>query len=429
MDPVVIVTKGRHMAATRPQQRPNVDTRLRNLDSIVLIDPNEFWRTTWVQQLERHGKRACADATRLGLQPLALKVGDQIWTVKLEAERVALATGQHTALLIELDQSAFSDWVQDQRSALGLLVAQRVKGDPASCQLFGAWDTVLRSILDGRPVYQSGEIALRAPDGSALNLDQTFQLNDDPLLAAHFLAETGFLILKSVFTEEDMAAMDTEFNVAVGNARPGDGDSWWAVTRSGERYPCRILNLTSKSPSIRRLLEDPAFLLIGQLLGNGHLPGDPFGEHFSDPSVEGLVKRVDSVEGLSCLPWHKDCGRGGHSLFCSGLTVGICLTPVDEEHGGLDFYAGSHRSNIAQSQIDAGLDLPLVKPVAARGDVTVHLSCTLHRSTHPSSKERRVIYAGFALPPRPGDHAIHRERNVLERERAAIGHIDALAGL
>ena len=90
-------------------------------------------------------------------------------------------------------------------------------------------------------------------------------------------------------------------------------------------------------------------------------------------------------------------------MFCSGLTVGICLTPVDEAHGGLDVVAGSHRANIARAQVDRGLDLPAVTLRADRGDLTVHMSCALHRSTHPASRERRVAYTGFALPPRPGD--------------------------
>ena len=107
------------------------------------------------------------------------------------------------------------------------------------------------------------------------------------------------------------------------------------------------------------------------------------------------MKRVDSVEGLVCLPWHKDCQRGGHSMFCSGITVGICLTPVDPAHGGLDVVAGSHRSNIAFTQVDDGLGLPQVTLRAGRGDLTLHMSCALHRSTHPTSAERRVVYTGL----------------------------------
>jgi ectoine hydroxylase-related dioxygenase (phytanoyl-CoA dioxygenase family) len=169
------------------------------------------------------------------------------------------------------------------------------------------------------------------------------------------------------------------------------------------------------------LIADDRYLAIGALLGDGHRPGDPFGEHFADVTGEGLLKRVDSVDGLVCLPWHKDCDRGGHSMFCSGLTIGICLTPVDEAHGGLDVMAGSHRANIARTQIDDALGLPAVTLRAERGDVTVHMSCTLHRSTHPRSRERRVAYTGFALPARPGDSHEQDAEGRLRNERAAIG--------
>ncbi len=172
---------------------------------------------------------------------------------------------------------------------------------------------------------------------------------------------------------------------------------------------------------MRALIADPRYQAIGDLLGDGHRPGDPFGEHFADVTAEGLLKRVDSTEGLACLPWHKDCDRGGHSMFCSGITVGICLTPVNREHGGLDVMAGSHRANIARTQIDRTLDLPAVTLQAERGDVTVHMSCTLHRSTHPTTLERRVAYTGFALPPRAGDAHEEAAQPRLRRERAAIG--------
>jgi hypothetical protein len=108
-------------------------------------------------------------------------------------------------------------------------------------------------------------------------------------------------------------------------------------------------------------------------------------------------------------------------MYCSGLTVGVCLTPVDEAHGGLDVMAGSHRANIAMAQVDSGLDLPAVSLRADRGDLTVHMSCALHRSTHPISQERRVAYTGFALPTK-SDHREQRDaQQRLRNERATIG--------
>jgi len=311
--------------------------------------------------------------------------------------------------------------VNEHRTALGLVIAGRVAAEPEATEAFCAWDPVLRSALDGRGVYRLGDVTMRAPDGSPLDLEQRFRLGDDPAGAAHFLAEAGFLLLQGVFTEAEMDAVDADLFAAVAAARPDDGTSWWAATRAGDRYPCRILDFARRSAALRGLVDDPRFLAIGELLGDGHRPGDPFGEHFSEVTAEGLVKRVDSVEGLVCLPWHKDCERGGHSMFCSGLTVGICLTPVDVAHGGLDVVAGSHRANIARTQVDRGLDLPRVTLRADRGDLTVHMSCALHRSTHPTSRERRVAYTGFALPPRPGDEHAQAAQPRLRRERAAIG--------
>jgi len=51
----------------------------------------------------------------------------------------------------------------------------------------------------------------------------------------------------------------------------------------------------------------------------------------------------------------------------------------------------------------------------------VHMSCALHRSTHPVSQERRVAYTGFALPPRPGDGHEQDAQPRLRQERAAVG--------
>ena len=50
-----------------------------------------------------------------------------------------------------------------------------------------------------------------------------------------------------------------------------------------------------------------------------------------------------------------------------------------------------------------GVDLPRIPLPTRTGDVTVHGSCTLHMSRPPTGSERRVVYTGFDLAPRPGD--------------------------
>ena len=99
-----------------------------------------------------------------------------------------------------LDAAAFSDFVAEQRTALGLLIAGRVGGDAEATSTFCDWDAVVRSAVDGRGVYETGDVTLRALDGSPLDLDQRFRLGDRPEEAGHFLAEAGFLLLSDVFT-------------------------------------------------------------------------------------------------------------------------------------------------------------------------------------------------------------------------------------
>jgi phytanoyl-CoA dioxygenase PhyH len=400
----------------------SVDTRTRTIGTAGPAEPEVFFGDEWREAVARHGIRAAEDAARLDLSPITIRVDDSPWTLLPRAGGIDVVSGGPDASLrVALDSAAFADLFCERRTALGLVVGGRVEGEPVSHEAFCAWDPVLRSLLDGRAVYRPGDISLRSIDGSPLELAQRFRLGERTAEAAHFLVEAGFLLLQDVFTEAEMDAVDADLTAAVAAARPDDGTSWWATTRAGDAYPCRILNFAETSPALRALVADQRYTSIGGLLGDGHQPGDPFGEHFADVTAEGLLKRVDSVDGLVCLPWHKDCDRGGHSMFCSGLTIGICLTPVDEAHGGLDVMAGSHRANIARAQIDHALDLPAVTLRAGRGDVSVHMSCTLHRSTHPTSRERRVAYAGFALPPRPGDGHAEDAQSALRRERAAIG--------
>ena len=62
--------------------------------------------------------------------------------------------------------------------------------------------------------------------------------------------------------------------------------------------------------------------------------------------------------------------------------------------------AGSHRALIWPARRQPDVDLPDVPLPTRTGDVTVHLSCTMHMAQPPVTRERRVMYTSFALPAR-----------------------------
>ena len=73
-----------------------------------------------------------------------------------ETKSIDVVPGTAGATLrVALDSTAFADLFCERRTALGLVIGGRVEGDPASNEAFCAWDPVLRSLLDGRAVYQA----------------------------------------------------------------------------------------------------------------------------------------------------------------------------------------------------------------------------------------------------------------------------------
>ncbi len=76
------------------------------------------------------------------------------------------------------------------------------------------------------------------------------------------------------------------------------------------------------------------------------------------------------------------------------------MTASSAANGLLRVIAGSHRVLMPVEVARSHPYLPVVAVPTAPGDITVHLSCTLHEATPPVIEERRVMYTGFSLPPR-----------------------------
>ena len=155
-----------------------------------------------------------------------------------------------------------------------------------------------------------------------------------------------------------------------------------------------MLFFYEKSAALRDVVNDARFQWIGELTGD---------DHRHTGNAEGLVKPLGIVQGLSDLPWHKDCGQGRHSYICSGLTCGISVTGANRTSGALGVIPGSHRANTMATGRDPKLDLEPKMLETNAGDVTVHCSDTLHRAHAPVERPRHVVYTSFGLPPLPGD--------------------------
>jgi hypothetical protein len=393
-----------------------VDLRTRFLGDEIALDPDTFVVDHLPTLLDENGAAAGSGVTRLGLAPLTLDVdGDALTFAVGDGGRLEVTRGRRHVLVVALGVDAFSDLVQDVASTFGLVMPGRATVEVGTQDEFLGWEPVLRCLLDGRPMHQPGTIAFTDRAGGPLEVAQSFSLDDDPAEIGHFLAEAGFLHLQGVFTEEEMAAVSAELDEAIAKADPDDGASWWARTQDGEHYPSRILGFNQQSPTLRELLRSDRFGTIATFTDDEFVQRNPD----RGDSAEGLLKKVGVVEGISDVSWHKDCSMGGHSRGCCGLTTGISVTGAKRENGELGVVPGSHRANIVPLGVD-GLDLARVPLPTDTGDVTVHCSCTLHMSRPPISAERRVVYTGFGLAPRPGDHRPELDPEEVRRQRAVL---------
>jgi hypothetical protein len=312
-----------------------------------------------------------------------------------------------------LDRDAVSDLVQDWTTTMGLAMNSRVKMTQGSFDHWIGWEPVLRALFDGRPVHEAGAITVTDRDGSDLDLRRSFKVDDNRDEISHFLNQAGFLHLRSVFTEAEMAAVAADLDAALARARPDDGASWWAGDSKGEQQAVRVLFFHEQSAALSELLKDDRLAWLANITGD-NLCGSTEGAGWL--GAEGLIKPLDIKTGLSDLPWHKDCGQGRHSYYCNGLTVGISVTGADEHSGALGVVPGSHRANVQTAGKDTSLDLPAIKLVTQTGDLTVHCSDTLHRAHPPTERPRKVVYTGFRQPLMEGDIV---EEVSIEKERAA----------
>ncbi|HEX6312044.1 MAG TPA: phytanoyl-CoA dioxygenase family protein [Acidimicrobiia bacterium] len=395
----------------------SVDLRSRTDGAREPIDAERFFTDTLPTALAANIDGIGPGARWLELRPLTLEVDGVPWALSWDGNQVTVdaGTAEHGAHA-RITREQLDDLVSDQQTIMGFWTSGRLEQPTGRLGDLLDWWLVLRAALDHQPIHTPGGISFVDRDGGPLDLGRSFRSDDDPAELRHFLEQTGFLHLEGVFTEEEMAQVSREMDAAAPRYSLGDGNSWWAKTGDGDDRLVRMQAFDDESPATAELVRDPRFLSLADIPADGH----EWGKRPRN-RIEALFKPIGIVQGISDVPWHKDCSLGRHSYECCSLTVGISVTGADAVSGQLRVRPGSHRALVWPAMEQPNCDLPTVDLPTCTGDVTIHLSCTLHMAQPPVERERRVMYSGFALPAfDPAAAAEARARLVAVREAAPV---------
>jgi hypothetical protein len=393
----------------------SIDRRTRSDAHTEVVDPDTFFGEWFPDLMARNGDVASAGLARLGTRPLALDVAGDVRTLVLADGRLSVVEGRADgAVVVDLTPELFSSFAQQQQSLCAVFVGGLVRTGARFYDDLLEWDAVWLALLEGWAV-DAEALTFTDRNGDPLDLARSFGPDDDPADIARFLREAGFVHLRRWLDPDAMDAIAGDVERALPSYAPGDGNSWWATTADGTERCVRLQRFQEHSPTTVEVLTGATWdRLRLALAGDDVLVARPL----EGNAIEALVKPLAVAKGISDVPWHRDCNLGRHSYGCCSTTVGISVTPGGEGRGQLRVVAGSHRVLMPSSLADPSRSyLPVVPLPTDKGDLTVHLSCTLHEAQPPTVAERLVMYTGFGLPPRDADTTRGTDSDAISRIR------------
>lgn len=394
----------------------NLDRRTRRDADLRAIDIDTYFEDEFATLSDERKSLAAEGIRHLNAPSLAFRVGESAWTITPRDSLTAKKGVLPDATTVDLDATQFSNWVQQQVSFNALLTGRSIQLLRGSKKDLAAWDSAWLALLEGWPVVDE-HLRLASKDGASLELRRVFTPDDPPDDIAHFFREAGYLHLRGWLERDVMVEIGREIDGAIPSYQEGDNKSWWATVDGGERTCVRLQHFVEHSPTTAGVLAGDAWRAVRRAIsGADELTQEPV----EGNCIEALLKPLGVVEGVSDVPWHRDCNFGRHAYQCAGAVVGISVDPGNDESGLLRVVAGSHRVCMPAYRANHDPYLPIVPVVTERGDITVHQTCTLHEATPPTVRPRRVMYTGFGLPPLQDispDHVRKRDLELL-RERA-----------
>ena len=265
----------------------SIDHRTRLQRDVRDLERDEVFDEVIPTAIATHGDLAARGVTYKNAPALGLMVDGRAVTLGVQGSTLAISAGLDGAgVVAEMEADALSDLVQDAQSTMGLAMTARVQLTAGDINTWILWEPILRALLDGRTVHESGDIDFVGLDGEPLDLDRVFTPDDDHEEIGHFLTEAGFLHIRGVFEEDEMAVVADDIDHWIERATSDDGESWWATDEDGVDQAVRVLFFYEKSEALRDLVESDRYQWIKDLTGDGHVHRG---------GAEGLVKPLSLI--------------------------------------------------------------------------------------------------------------------------------------
>jgi hypothetical protein len=332
------------------------------------------------------------------VRPLAFQLSDgRAYTYVPEGRTFLVQPGTATAhTVVELSPDAWCAFAWELKTCFALLYAEQLTVRQGSFGQVARWEPPLRVAFSGQALFDLDHPALTVDEAARdLDLSQSFTLDDPDTETRGFLHQVGFVHLRAVLSAAEIEALKSDVGDAIRRARPDDRKSWW-TTVDGREVCNRVNYLNEGSPRIAALGVDPRLRAIAAL------GGSDLRDARDRLDGNGVVIKVPgSVGGLADLPWHRDCGMGGHPVKCPMLNVGIQLHAATADTGQLQMIPGSHQGTSRLPNPREAEQHPVVALTTEPGDVTVHFGHTLHAAPPPRDPQatgRQALYLSFVPP-------------------------------
>lgn len=396
-------------------------------EGFAFIDFEGFHRDQLARWLgSDRGRIAGRAAAHLGSLAIAVS-GAGAFTYRPDAGRLHVVAGELDAdTVLEMDLETWQGLVHDLEAPAGLLYGNRVRCRRGNAVELMTWETPLRALYHGREPYDPQRVQLHDRAGRPLDAARAFTPGDDRDDMAHFLRTAGYLLLRDVFAPDEVDALLVEAERLRAEARKGDRLSWWGKGAAGEEVLCRVTRGCTK-PRLAALRDDPRLRALKELADEPLVYRRGEGD-----GVAIIYKRPGVVEGLGDLPWHRDCGMGGHAATCPTAIASVFLTEGSPGSGELLFLPGSRHAAFNAHDPQCRGALPGARFHARPGDVTFHYGDTVHAAPPPTDPERSSYRISAILGYGRPDGRHHRGEasynDVLhQRADGQVEHLDRVA--